>query len=153
MTVAMTLQDLPALNATLNTVATCFLVTGLVMIKTGRLNESIQFVEEGLELSDELNLKPHLGHFKGSMGYILSRRGRYDEANDYFLQTEQLVEEIDDKVLEIHLMLYRAELSFQIGDTMKGFMKSLVKGDTPPQSLMPASRYAPAPSAFRFGGA
>jgi len=89
-----------------------------VMIRTGRLSESVQFVKEGLELSAELNMKPHLGHFKSSMGNILSRLGRYHEANEFFNQTEKLVEEIDDKVLEIRLMIYRAELRCQVGDSV-----------------------------------
>jgi len=88
-----------------------------VMVRTGHLSESVEFVKEGLELSYELNMKPHTAHFKSSMGNILSRLGRYHEANECYNQTEKLVEEIDDKVLEIRLMIYRAELRSLIGDS------------------------------------
>ena len=88
-----------------------------VMVRTGRLSESVEFVKEGLELASELNMKPHTAHFKSSMGNILSRLGCYQRANECYKQTEELVEEIDDKVLEIRLMIYRAELRCQVGDS------------------------------------
>ncbi len=88
-----------------------------VMVRTGRLSESVEFVKEGLELASELNMKPHTAHFKSSMGNILSRLGRYHDADECYNQTETIVEEINDKVLEIRLMIYRAELRCQIGDS------------------------------------
>ncbi len=88
-----------------------------VTVRTGRLSESIEFVKEGLELASELNMKPHTAHFKSSMGNILSRLGRYHDADECYNQTETIVEEINDKVLEIRLMIYRAELRCQIGDS------------------------------------
>ena len=87
-----------------------------IMAKTGRLSESIEFVQEGLELSLELNLKPSQGHFKKSLGNIMHRLGRYSEAEDAYDETEEIIEGIDDRVLEIRLLTDRALLRYEIGD-------------------------------------
>ncbi len=99
-----------------------------VMITAGRLKESLSYLREGITLSETLGDKPHYGAFNLNMGTVLKRSGRFTEAEQHLLTVDEIVREIDDKMLGIQAAVQRASLRHSLGDdaqALEGALQSL----------------------------
>ncbi len=94
------------------------------MLKCGQLREAVILVNEGLEIAGALNLKPHQAHILKTMGTIYQKMNRFSESQDCYLQSSKIVNEIDDKVLNIRLLLSQSELCLELGDSQKAVLQA-----------------------------
>ncbi len=89
-----------------------------IRIATGQLRDSLQSLKEGVALSEELGDKRHLAAFNLNFGIVLKRMGRFSEAEGHFLIAENIITEINDRMLKVELAIQRAGLKHIMGNNL-----------------------------------
>lgn len=87
-----------------------------VMTTAGQLKEVLPYLKEGMSLSEALSDKRHYAAFNLNIGTVLKRMGRFCEAERHFATGEEIIREIDDKMLAVEAAVRQAGLRYLLGD-------------------------------------
>ncbi|MFQ5452938.1 MAG: tetratricopeptide repeat protein [Candidatus Zixiibacteriota bacterium] len=95
-----------------------------IMIISGKLKQSIKHLKEGLALATTLDDTSHIGIFNINIGLVLTRIGKFSEAQKCFRLAEKISDKIDYNHLDMGLKIALANLSFYLGNNSKALKQA-----------------------------
>ncbi len=102
---------------------------GVLMITVGNLQKSLEYITEGLELAERVEDKPHCAKFHLAMATVYRRMGRFIEADRALTVFDNIMPDIDDRIMIIQAQISRAAIRLAIGDSEKAAELALTAHD------------------------
>ena len=76
-----------------------------IMIIAGQLKQSINYLKEGIALAEEIEDLPHYAILNVRIGVVQTRLGHFTNALKCFKTANNIVQQIDDKFIEISIII------------------------------------------------